>query len=184
MLDQCFADPKKFNLVHKIQLFRRIMASLVAIATKYLDKYDNRKQNNITKLLEAGTNYLLQWHSSISKYITKTDKKFEHLHNLLEDASLSDDDATQPPNDSRSRRSSRRDSTRMGTVVLGSSGKTLKNEKQSQLLIQILKNQDGRDGTYENILDNSYEVEGSNVQQEELTGDEINSKAQNINIFS
>ncbi len=102
------------------------------------------------------------------------------MQDLLKDtSSFSDDDsATQPPNDSRSRRSSRRDSTKANTAVLGTTSKTPnKNERQSQLLIQILKTQDGRNGNYENILDNSSnEGDRSNVVAEELTGNELNSK--------
>lgn len=177
MLDQYFGEPKKLGTINKMKACRRIMASIVTMCAKQISEPEIRKQDNIQKLLDAGTNYLIHWHNAISNYIVKTNKKFEHFHGLLDEISNSSDDESASRNDSRSRRSSHRDSTRMQTPAQGSAAKSgHKHDRQASLLVQILKNQDNRDGTSDNILDNSFnDVDGSNIMMEEFTGDEINS---------
>lgn len=160
------------------------METVVTLSSKFLNKYDDsHKPEYVIKLLEAGTKYLVQWYNGISTYITKSSKKFEHLNGLLEEVPhLSDDDSDYNTGGTRSRRSSHRDSTRVQSPVLTSGGKNRnENEKQASRLVNILKNQENREGTYENILDNSFnELDGSNVMVEAFNGKEVNGMGMSI----
>ena len=158
------------------------METIVTLSTKFLNEFGSHEHdNNLLKLLDAGSNYLIQWHNGISKYITKTNNRFEHLHGLLAEIPNSSDEESllhHHQHESQSRRSSHRDSTRVQSPLFPSGGgkNRFENEQQASLLERILKNQRNREGTSDNILDNSFnENDGSQILMEEFAGDEINS---------
>lgn len=181
MLQQPLKDPKDIKAVDQMKLYRRIMAANVHICARHLNKPESRtKFEKLQSLLEAGSSYLNRWNIAISKYVVKTDKKFVHLHGFLEENSdFSDDDSLKATlNDTESKKSSHRDSTKVTTPLLGSSQKNhIKYDKQASLLVQLLKNKENPELSSDNILNISFnDAEGSNIVVEEFTGQEINSR--------
>ena len=179
MLQTQLANAKSIESVQRMKLCRRIMVATVHICSRLLNKPDTYKHEKIKRILEAGSNYLVLWHNAMSNFMVKSNKKFEHLHGLLHEISdsESEDSQSQLLNDSQSRRSTHRDSTKMTTPLGGSAHRFQgKYDKQASLLVQILKNQENREGSSDNLLNNSFnDVEGSNVVIEEFVGNEINS---------
>ena len=181
MLDTYFGDPSKIGTVQKVQLCRRLMVVIVTLCTKSLNKPEIGNRERTMKLLEAGSSYLVHWHNGISNYITKTNKKFEHLNALLAELSDSSDDEiesdTPSMQDLTPRRSSFRDAARSHTQGPKSNlYNKNKADKQESLLIQILKSKEMPDATPTNMMDKSFSnaTEGTILLTEELQGDEMN----------
>lgn len=180
MLDTYFGDPKRIGAVQKVQLCRRLMASIVPICTKTLNKPDVHNSDRLLKLLEAGAGYLLHWHNGISEYIAKTNKIMENLNELLVELSGSSDDEEDSQTGSGwfQRRSSRRSSTRTNSQNQSSPPRVsrAKTEKQGSLYMYTLKNQDKTDVSPRGVLESSYNKSDSSRVAEEFKGDELNGK--------
>ena len=141
MLDQLYADAKKFTTPDKMRICRRIMLCTVMLTKKALCKPEVRDPINLQKLMDVGTSYLTQWHNYIVNYVTKTNEKFEHLQGLLDELTDSSDDeeSNHRNHDSFSMQSSYRDSTHPHTPQQNHAYKSSAKkdmEKRSDMLVR------------------------------------------------
>lgn len=171
MLDQYFSEAKKLGTVAKIRMCRRIIVTLVTTTYNSLNKPEIRHPDELLKRLQVANDYIKIWQQSLSAFIVRTDQKFEHYLSFLEEIANSSDEEN-----------TRRNSSRAVTMKL-SSPQTMRansnrNDKQSNLLVQILKHQDSSMNMASDFpvetsftdIDNSHAAGGEELSSNELNG--------------
>lgn len=175
MLDQYFGDAKKLGTVMKIRLCRRLLATIVTISSRSLNKPDLQRPEALCKMLEVGNDYIRQWHQSLAHFIVRTNQKFEQYSAFLDELSGSSDDDNKLGPELISRRNSRTmNNSRVGTPVVFRS--TARTDKQSNLLVQMFKNPDSNmtDVPHENtFVDEPSNIIGEEMSRSDLNGIEV-----------
>jgi hypothetical protein len=171
-MEKHISEVENIPTILRIKLCKRIMGCLTKICNGALMKGEIRDVENFVKLLDKSNNYLFLWHELLRTYITKTNKKFAHLHGLLHEMASSSEEELDAMNLSKSRKSSQ--------YILGSfdsMGDT--GDQKASMFAKKLKKKKESGGKQKDteLIENTFNfLGGPTVKLEEFNGKEMNGK--------
>jgi len=125
--------------------------------------------DKFVKLMEKSNSCLFLWHELLRTFITKTNKKFAHLHGFLDDLANSSDEELDALNLSKSRKSSQYILTNFDSM------KDTGDQKASMFAKKLKKQKNSTFLHDPELIDNTFNfLGGPSVKLEEFKGSELN----------